>query len=121
MRERWPFGICNDLGLQAPEADQLARQVADWVDYLYFIKAYEQAEDLDALLAEFIEWWTGALDEVSTESWNMTGSVAPEGETGIEDYETGDGDDEAPRFEYWEPDMLVAADDGSWHGRRYEP
>jgi len=66
----------------------------------------------------FIEEITDRLEYTDTESWNMSGSYHPEGETGIEDYETDECAEELPprSGEYWEPHMLVACDDGSFHG-----
>jgi len=66
----------------------------------------DAAEHLDALLEEFLEFVHTSLEELYLESHEDL-------ETGIEDYETGDADDEAPGpDEYWEPDMIVASDPG---------
>ena len=121
-REYWPFGFQTDACyLVDNRAAKLARRAADVCDRLYGLgtpKALAAAERLDALLEEFIEELCDRLEYVDSESRNISGSGHPDGESGIEDYETDECAEELPPVigDYWEPHMLAACDDGAYHG-----
>jgi hypothetical protein len=121
-REYWPFDFkTSACYLEANEAAKLARRAAEMCDRLYALgkpKSLSAAEKLDSLLEEFIEEVSDRLEYVDVESWNMSGSCNPEEETGIEDYEIDECAEDLPPVvgDYWEPHMLTACDDGSYHG-----
>jgi len=126
---------------QSDEAEQLAVRAASLIDRLYDAGRFDEAENLDASFEEWLDATSADIDYILTESWNLSGSQFPDTETGIEDYETGETEDDAPlpvwRFwsrsnridvlgrplpdeqgewylsdDYWEPDMIAACASG---------
>lgn len=99
--------------LEAPRQWQaLLARAALACDRLYALGRFQEAEELDALLDDAIEWLSSVLDELAVESHD-DGDF----ETGVEDYELDESSDEGyldgtALVQYWEPDMVVACDDG---------